>query len=355
MTNLSDIMRILVKETGISLSQTITIFNAFIKNSDDYLHMLRDSIASNDFDKTSKYAHQLKGTAANLRLPILQARAVDLEKAANSQDRKTCATIFNTILNLMETIKRELQKVQKFSQLRVLIVEDNDMNGKMLTQMIKNLGHEVVAYVATPEQALLSVKKHMPDVVFMDIDLPTEMNGIETAELISGYHKIPVVFISIYDNQEIIAKAKPFGIGYVVKPFMASEIDEMLTLAIEKVISKQNEVKPKEVKLKVKDESRTYFVNFADVVYFESRLHQTIVYTEFKSFELRISLKELLQLDELNYFIQTHRSFLVNRNYLIGIINDAGAHFLRLKSALELIPVSRNNLRKVKTALAQAT
>ncbi len=353
--NLSDIMRTLVKETGISLSQTITIFNAFIKNSDDFLHLLEESIESDDFEKVIKLAHQLKGTAANLRLPTLQERALDLEKAALAQDYKACSTMFVSITNLMKVIEEKVEKVQEFSHLRVLIVEDNDMNGKMLAQMITNLGHEVVAYVATPEQALLSVKKHMPDVVFMDIDLPTEMNGIETAELISGYHKIPVVFISIYDNQEIIAKAKPFGIGYVVKPFMASEIDEMLTLAIEKVISKQNEVKPKAVKLKVKDESRTYFVNFADVVYFESSLHQTIVYTEFKSFELRISLKELLQLDEFNYFIQTHRSFLVNRNYLIGIINDGGAHFLRLKSASDLIPISRNNLRKVKTALAQVT
>lgn len=70
---------------------------------------------------------------------------------------------------------------------------------------------------------------HMPDVVLMDINMPTK-NGVEaTADLISGFPDAKVIMLSIHDDESYVTHALKSGaLGYMLKEMDADEIVEAI-------------------------------------------------------------------------------------------------------------------------------
>ena len=59
----------------------------------------------------------------------------------------------------------------------------------------------------------------------MDISLDDEMDGIETAKIIGEKFDIPVVYITVHNDEAIVQRAKKSkAFGYLLKPFADSEL-----------------------------------------------------------------------------------------------------------------------------------
>ena len=112
---------------------------------------------------------------------------------------------------------------------RVLVVEDNDLNRKLFCDVLKASGYEVEP-VADGEQAIPGIRRFAPDLVIMDIQLPT-VSGLDLiAEMRrdAAFAKTPVLAVTAYagkGDEERIRDAgadnylsKPVSIG----PFMAA-------------------------------------------------------------------------------------------------------------------------------------
>jgi DNA-binding response OmpR family regulator len=55
---------------------------------------------------------------------------------------------------------------------------------------------KIVSYIyATREWLLLEIKKHNPDVVFLDLNLYARLDGIKTSQIIRCQYNIPVMYI----------------------------------------------------------------------------------------------------------------------------------------------------------------
>lgn len=348
MNELTEIINTLTRETGINFNQAVSILESFFTGSAETEKLFNIYIEHEDYKAIQKQAHQIKGTAANLRMPQVREYAELIETGAKECNIDLCEQYILIMSEHIKAFKSQMSLYLEIQKLRILIVEDNLASGKMLEQIIINLGHYSLGVVSSPEQALVSVKNELPDVIFMDIDLSTEMNGIYTAELLSGYYSIPVIFASVHADEATIKKANTYGIGYVVKPFTSTEIEDMIGLASKSIVNSRDVNKAEQKKLKVKDDNRMFFINLYDVIYFEARLHIILVYTEYKIFELRTSLKDIKTLDANGHFIQPHRSFLVNRSYVSELINEDYNYYLKLKSFPDLIPVSKNNAKIIK-------
>lgn len=107
--------------------------------------------------------------------------------------------------------------------IRVLLVEDNEMNRMVGNALIQSLGWECVA-ASHGLEAIQLLKEQSFDIVLMDVEMP-ELDGIETTRRIragvSGQWKasIPIVALSAHILPNIQQKTKEVGMnGYLTKP-----------------------------------------------------------------------------------------------------------------------------------------
>ncbi len=83
---------------------------------------------------------------------------------------------------------------------RVAIVEDEFLVAWSLEATLEDLGLEVIGIFATGETALAALEDQAVDMVCMDINLGSGIDGIETAARIRANQPIPIVFVSAYSD-----------------------------------------------------------------------------------------------------------------------------------------------------------
>jgi len=109
---------------------------------------------------------------------------------------------------------------------QILIVDDNQVNLKLLSVMLVRQGHSVQR-ASDGRQALALVESDPPDLILLDIMMPG-MDGYEVCRRLKADEQtcdIPVLFISALDTTE--DKVKAFdagGVDYIPKPFQVSEV-----------------------------------------------------------------------------------------------------------------------------------
>ncbi len=106
---------------------------------------------------------------------------------------------------------------------RVLAVDDDPMVLRYLRDALTNAGY--LPLVSTdPNEALRLVETERPQLVLLDLMLPGS-DGIELMQSIHRIADVPVVFLSAYGRDEIIARAFEAGaVDYMVKPFSPTEL-----------------------------------------------------------------------------------------------------------------------------------
>jgi len=122
-------------------------------------------------------------------------------------------------------------------RVRVLIVEDDYWAGEMIKSLLQEAGHSVVGRAMSGEQAIerleeLSGTPEQPDVVLMDIAMPG-ISGIEATGRIQQAYPTPVVMLTAYETDELIAQASAAGAGaYLVKPPEVGEVKRAIAVAM---------------------------------------------------------------------------------------------------------------------------
>ena len=112
---------------------------------------------------------------------------------------------------------------------QILVVDDTKFMRKMLTDILKQYGHEVVGEAENGRQAVQKYEELQPDIVLMDITMP-EMDGIEAMKEIRKLNPTAVVLIcSAMSQQDLISDALKAGAnGYVMKPFKPNRVNEIV-------------------------------------------------------------------------------------------------------------------------------
>jgi signal transduction histidine kinase len=118
---------------------------------------------------------------------------------------------------------------------RILIVEDEVIVALDIAQQVQSLGYQVAGRSASGEEALVLTGQLRPDLVLMDVQLAGPMDGIAAAQVIRRDFGTPVVFLTAFAADDVLARAKltePFG--YVLKPFSDRELSTVLAMALYK-------------------------------------------------------------------------------------------------------------------------
>jgi two-component system cell cycle response regulator len=102
----------------------------------------------------------------------------------------------------------------------VLVVEDNQLNMKLVRELLKIAGCSSLEAVDA-EMGLKLARKHRPDLILMDIQLPG-MDGLSATQIIkndSELNETPVIALTSYAMKGDETKAKQAGCdGYLTKP-----------------------------------------------------------------------------------------------------------------------------------------
>ncbi len=122
-----------------------------------------------------------------------------------------------------------LEKIVK----KILIVENEQLVAMNLQIHLERAGYQVLGICPTHESAVALINNNKPDFIFMDINLDSETNGIQSARFIKETFNIPSIFLTSLKDIEVIEQAKEVEpLGYLVKPFKQEDIYTALNIAL---------------------------------------------------------------------------------------------------------------------------
>jgi len=125
--------------------------------------------------------------------------------------------------------------------MRMLVAEDETIIRLDLRSLLESNGFEIVGEARDGDEAVVLARELEPDFVIMDVKMP-RLDGIEAARRILHERQVPIVMLTAYAQDEIVARAAEVGVfGYLVKPFREQDLlpairtararhDELVTL-----------------------------------------------------------------------------------------------------------------------------
>lgn len=103
---------------------------------------------------------------------------------------------------------------------RVIVADDSHFMRSVISDILEEGGINVVAQARNGQEAVELVTRHDPDVVTMDVEMPT-MDGIEAVEQIMDVHPTPVLMLSAHtdENADVTFEALDNGaVDFFTKP-----------------------------------------------------------------------------------------------------------------------------------------
>lgn len=222
---------------------------------------------------------------------------------------------------------------------------------------------EIIAEAQNGIEGIELFKKHHPDIVFIDIQMP-KINGLRVAERILAIdEKTKIVFVTAFDEYAIQA-FRINAIDYLLKPVSVTRFKETMTRVFEqydankvfKFIDSTIEQDKFEMRKVCFEKDEKYFsIDVKKIIYADIQNKQTKVYTRDEIYNYSGSLNELQE--KLNkrekIFFRSHRGYIININY-VEVVNPwfNNTYRVKLKHIDDYIPVARTKVKEFNEILS---
>ncbi|OHD53721.1 MAG: hypothetical protein A2Y33_07310 [Spirochaetes bacterium GWF1_51_8] len=229
------------------------IFFEGLRNLPERLRVLEDSVIRENIREIKFHAHDLKGSMGNLGMKEIFELAREIEKKTDpgKTDFSAIRTHLKTMKEIMDKIPDHyLHKSYFPSQYSaapgvsdtVLIVDDNELNRKLLQTLLSKMGLFSDAAVQGKE-AIEILRKKSYRLLIMDIYMP-EMDGIETIRKIRempGTDMLFAIALTANTGKTVVEKAMSAGFN----DFISKPIDRILfEKKIKRILSRKFDEKP---------------------------------------------------------------------------------------------------------------
>ena len=119
------------------------------------------------------------------------------------------------------------------SKLRILIVEDEPVIAENISMYLNNEDFEVSGIAYDNMEAKEQLHTNTPDAVILDINLSSNEDGIDIANLINSNYQLPFLFLTSHSDKQTLQRAKAVKpSGYIVKPFNEKTLLASLEIGI---------------------------------------------------------------------------------------------------------------------------
>lgn len=230
-----------------------------------------------------------------------------------------------------------------------VIAEDEPLLRKRLKDLLASYWAElqIVAEVGDGAEALAAIQEWRPDIVFLDIDMPT-LSGIEVAHAVRGQPLI--VFLTAHANHAVDA-FEVNAVDYLLKPLQPGRLLETIERLKDKARQQAPAQAPSPIPVSAPKAAyltwiqasvgnSLHFVTVDEILFFKSDSRYTRVVTERGEYFVRKTIKELS--DELNPtdFLQVSRGAVVNLRKVDTVTRADGQMEIRLRASSERLFVS---------------
>jgi len=238
-----------------------------------------------------------------------------------------------------------------------VLIEDEALPRQRLREGLAELWPQLqlLAEVEDGERGLALVLELRPDIVFVDIRLPS-LDGLQLARRIKGL--CHVVFVTAYDAHALAAFDQG-AVDYLLKPLSTERLQETLVR-----LQQRLQLPPAELArwlrqwtppvlpaaapaaplrwLQASQGERLHLVMVADVSHFRSDNKYTCAVTADGEFLLRLSLRELLGQLDPEQFWQIHRAVVINLAQVSRVERHLGGMDVLLKDGHTRLQVSQS-------------
>ena len=122
---------------------------------------------------------------------------------------------------------------QAAEKLRILAVDDDPQALRYIREALVSAGYQPFL-TGSPEDVLRLIEEERPDLILLDLVFPG-VDGIELMKEILEREDIPVIFLSAYGQENVVASAFDQGASdYVVKPFSPTELAARIRASLRK-------------------------------------------------------------------------------------------------------------------------
>lgn len=256
--------------------------------------------------------------------------------------------------------------------MRALIVDDERPARSEMRHLLEQVsGVEVCGEAATGKQALAAVARLKPDVIFLDIQMPG-MDGFTVArELLDSDHPPLIIFATAFDSHAVQAfeidavdyLLKPFGVerlkqaverarSAIGKEHVSAEMLERVATVLRRLGAAAGGRKVTG-KITVLKGGRLTLLDPSDLLF--AYVEDEVIHLAASDGRYTVggTLSELEARLAGGTFIRTHRTWLVNLDYVKEVIPlFNGIYQLVMKDAAATeVPVSRYRVRELKHAV----
>ena len=252
------VVAVKVGETSPKLKLFFTVRDTGIGIPPDRMGRLFQSFSQADSSTTRKYGGTGLGLAISKRLISMMGGDLWAESTGvNGEGSLFHFTILTQAVEMPERARRDLHSIQPhLNEKRVLIVDDNATNRRILTLQLRNWGMQT-RDSDSPAEALQWIRRGDPfDLAILDMQMP-EMDGITLAKEIRTLSKpadLALVLSTSLGRHETQPGTEIFS-AYLSKPIKPSQLFDTLAgifvnqLVVEKkVVPAQGQIDPEMAK-----------------------------------------------------------------------------------------------------------
>lgn len=199
--------------------------------------------------------------------------------------------------------------------MKCVILDDEPFAHQVLEHYINQLPRlQLVAGFRNSVQAYEYLNNHKVDLLFLDIEMPL-INGINFLSALA--HKPNTIFTTAYKDYAF----EGFELGvvdYLLKPFSY----ERFVKAIDKISQTTDMSLPVADMLVIKEKDSLLNIKQHDIIYIEGCKDYIKIITSDRQFIIYHTLKGILQRLNTDVFLQTHRSYIVNKAHIVRITQE---------------------------------
>lgn len=116
---------------------------------------------------------------------------------------------------------------------KVLIVEDELILAQLYKQVLSRMDIEIIGIATNSSDALQIVETNKPDLIFMDIMIEGDLDGIETTRQIQALYDIPVLYLTASSDPLSKKRAQETKfIDFLIKPVALDDLKNVLQRSV---------------------------------------------------------------------------------------------------------------------------